>query len=155
MYMSTTQSRRPMTSCGSCCMRAWSCLRLQTRDAWWSSGAVCAIPGPAGTYPFSFSSYDVCGGAAAVTALPLIDDSGAQLGSVYVFRDYAQLLRVTVALGSAGPLVALYEQGSGEAGEAGDLGLVGRCPAQQRNTPAPEPAVRLPRYTPRYLRAPS
>ena len=38
-----------------------------------------------------------------MTLLPLRDDGGEQLGSVYVFRDYAHQLHVTVALGAAGP----------------------------------------------------
>ncbi len=65
-----------------------------------------------------------------MTLLPLRGDLGEPLGSVYVFRDYAHLLRVTVALGTAGPLVALYEQGNGEAGEAGEVVVGGWDRAQ-------------------------
>lgn len=73
---------------------------------------MCLIPGPAGndTYPYSFSSYDVCGGAPGVTELLLQDGQASRLGSVQLFRDFSSLLYITVTLGTAGARVPLYLQ---------------------------------------------
>ncbi|PNH09766.1 hypothetical protein TSOC_003577 [Tetrabaena socialis] len=83
-----------------------------TSDNWWTAQS-CALPGPVGVFPYSFSSFDVCGGAAAITQLPLLDGAGTQLGSVTLFRGFDTRLSVTVALGIEGPAVALYRQGTG------------------------------------------
>ncbi len=97
---------------------------MQTGDDWWSDAEACTIPGPVGTFPFSYSSFNVCGGPAAITQLPLVVQSsgapdvspGTELGQVYIFREYGTTLRVTVVLGvAAGGRSVLFEQpGQGE-----------------------------------------
>ncbi|KAG2492630.1 hypothetical protein HYH03_009046 [Edaphochlamys debaryana] len=85
-----------------------------TGDSWWSDASICKLPGPAGQYPYNVSSYDVCGGPSAVTRVPLVDPSGAQLGEAALFRLYASTqLHVTVALGTNDSAVALYRPADG------------------------------------------
>ncbi|KAG2492631.1 hypothetical protein HYH03_009047 [Edaphochlamys debaryana] len=85
-----------------------------TGDSWWSDASICKLPGPAGQYPYNVSSYDVCGGPGAVTRVPLVDPSGAQLGEAALFRLYASTqLHVTVALGTNDSAVALYRPADG------------------------------------------
>lgn len=92
---------------------------VQTGDNWWSNAEACTIPGPVGTFPFAYSSFNVCGGPAAITQLPLVVQSsgvpevspGTELGQVYVLREYGTTLRMTVVLGvAAGGRSVLFEQ---------------------------------------------
>ncbi|KXZ52126.1 hypothetical protein GPECTOR_10g755 [Gonium pectorale] len=100
------------------CQQSTAC---ETADSWWSDAERCVLPGPVGTFPYSVSSYDVCGGPDAITRLPLRDDAGRQLGSVTLFRSWgSSLLRVSVALGGAGGDVVLYRQAQPQEGEGAD-----------------------------------
>ncbi|KAG2430709.1 hypothetical protein HYH02_013705 [Chlamydomonas schloesseri] len=103
----------PLHQVTTACQANTSC---ETGDSWWGSADLCRLPGPAGTFPFTVSSFDVCGGPAAVTQLPLADASGRQLGAVSLYRLYgSSLLHVSVLLGTADGTVVLYRETPGEA----------------------------------------
>ncbi|KAG2429378.1 hypothetical protein HXX76_011143 [Chlamydomonas incerta] len=103
----------PLHQVTTACETNTSC---ETGDSWWGSADLCRLPGPAGTFPFTVSSFDVCGGPAAITQLPLADGSGRQLGTVSLYRLYdSSLLHMSVTLGTADGTVVLYRETPGEA----------------------------------------
>jgi len=69
----------------------------------------CVIPGPSLDFPYGISDYDVCGGASAVSTRPLTDTTGKTWGRYHVFRDYKDVLYITVALDGSSSSQPLLE----------------------------------------------